>query len=91
MVDPLVVQTDLGAPMLQAPHDRDSSVSPGVGALGANTMAVLARTYPELDALTPDATFREIQTRYGLDNLEAVREFARRRSEAAGVPRRLTR
>jgi len=44
-------------------------------------MRVLAETYPELGAFTPDATLTEIKTRYGLNRFEEVRELGRRRQQ----------
>ncbi len=53
-----------------------------VGATGATRMRVLAETYPELRTFTPDATLREIKTRYGLNTFEEVREVGRCRQQA---------
>jgi hypothetical protein len=48
---------------------------------GTTRMRILAETYPELGAFTPDATLTEIKTRYGLDSFEQVRELGRRRQQ----------
>jgi hypothetical protein len=46
---------------------------------GAAKMGHLAKTYPELDVFTPDATLTGIKTKYGLDSLEEVRQLARQK------------
>jgi hypothetical protein len=51
------------------------------GTSGASRMAMLAETYPELTAFTPDATLTEIKTRYGLNSFEQVLELGRRRQQ----------
>ena len=50
-------------------------------ASGASRMGMLAEAYPELTAFTPDATLREIKTRYGLNSFEQVLELGRRRQQ----------
>jgi hypothetical protein len=56
--------------------DSDRRVRPN---MGATLMSALAAEYPELASFTPDATLSEIKTRYGLANLDQVRELGRRR------------
>jgi hypothetical protein len=46
---------------------------------GTTRMRVLAETYPELAAFTPDATLTEIKTKYGLNTFDQVLELGRRR------------
>jgi len=48
---------------------------------GATRMRILAETYPELGAFTPDATLTEIKTRYGLNTFDQVLELGRRRQQ----------
>jgi hypothetical protein len=45
---------------------------------GTTRMRVLAESYPELAAFTPDATLTEIKIRYGLNTFDEVLEFGRR-------------
>ena len=59
-------------------RETDSRVQ---GKSGASRMGVLAESYPELAAFTPDATLREIKTRYGLNTFEQVLELGRRRQQ----------
>jgi hypothetical protein len=48
---------------------------------GTTRMRVLAETYPELAAFTPDATLTEIKIRYGLNSFDQVLEFGRRKQQ----------
>lgn len=48
---------------------------------GTTRMRVLAETYPELGAFTPDATLTEIKIRYGLNTFDQVCEFGRRQQQ----------
>jgi hypothetical protein len=59
-------------------HDIDGATR----ATGGTTrMRVLAESYPELAAFTPDATLTEIKIRYGLNSFDQVLEFGRRKQQ----------
>ena len=65
---------------MQRGEDRQAAPpQPRRSESGNAIMRELAVRYPELASFTPDATLTEIKMRFGLDNLEAVRELGRRR------------
>ncbi len=69
-------------------HETESqgTIDPRAARAGTSTMRTLALRYPELSVFTPGATLTEIKLRYGLDNLDAVRDQARDRQAARTSP-----